>query len=107
MQNRMPRCVVVEIPESAAGGDAQPRDLLPWADPYIARLLSKHRLKSALDDSLRFVEDQLGRFQEQAGKRTPGGPDSRHSQRFASHPGLDGQAELDSQWDGGLEWRFD
>ena len=32
-------------------------DLLPWADPYIARLLAKHRLQAALDDSLNFLAD--------------------------------------------------
>lgn len=54
------RCTVVEIPVSSQGGpdDAPPRDLLPWADPYIARLLSKHRLQAALDDSLTFVEHE-------------------------------------------------
>lgn len=54
------RCTVVEIPVSSQGGpdDAPPRDLLPWADPYIARLLSKHRLQAALDDSLTFVENE-------------------------------------------------
>ena len=54
------RCTVVEIPETSQGGpdDAPPRDLLPWADPYIARLLSMHRLQAALDDSLSFVENE-------------------------------------------------
>lgn len=54
------RCTVVEIPDSSQGGpdDAPPRDLLPWADPYIARLLSKHRLQAALDDSLTFVQSE-------------------------------------------------
>jgi hypothetical protein len=52
---------VVEIPVDGDGRplvDAPPSDLLPWADPYIARLLTKHRLQAALDDSLQFVEDQ-------------------------------------------------
>lgn len=54
------RCTVVEIPVSSQGGpdDAPPRDLLPWADPYIAGLLNKHRLQAALDDSLTFVESE-------------------------------------------------
>ena len=54
------RCTVVEIPEASQGGpdDAPPRDLLPWADPYIAKLMSKHRLQAALDDSLNFVESE-------------------------------------------------
>lgn len=59
MNKPNPRCVVVEIPEASADGQQPPvRDLLPWADPYIAMLLTKHRLQSALDESLRFVADQ-------------------------------------------------
>jgi hypothetical protein len=37
------RCQVIEIPAGsrrARGGDG-PRDLLPWADPYIAGLMAK------------------------------------------------------------------
>lgn len=60
MALRKARCTVVEIPASSQGGpdDAPPRDLLPWADPYIARLLNMHRLQAALDDSLLFVESE-------------------------------------------------
>jgi hypothetical protein len=60
MASNNARCTVVEIPDSSQGGpdDAPPRDLLPWADPYIAKLLSKHRLQAALDDSLNFVESE-------------------------------------------------
>ncbi|HUY92147.1 MAG TPA: hypothetical protein VMV10_25620 [Pirellulales bacterium] len=60
MASSKTHCAVVEIPVSSQGGpdDAPPRDLLPWADPYIARLLSKHRLQAALDDSLTFVENE-------------------------------------------------
>lgn len=32
-------------------------DLLPWADPYVARLLVRHRLQAALNDSLAFLKD--------------------------------------------------
>jgi hypothetical protein len=54
------RCTVIEIPALSQGGpdDDPPRDLLPWADPYIARLLSSRRLQAALDDSLSFVESE-------------------------------------------------
>ena len=41
------RCVVVEVPVAlrTRSGDlnAGPQDLLPWADPYIARLVENHR----------------------------------------------------------------
>jgi hypothetical protein len=60
MASRKARCTVVEIPASSQGGpdDAPPRDLLPWADPYILRLLNLHRLQAALDDSISFVEHE-------------------------------------------------
>lgn len=64
MAMRTTKCTVVEIPASSQGGpdDAPPRDLLPWADPYIALLLSKHRLQAALEDSISFVErEAVGR----------------------------------------------
>jgi hypothetical protein len=40
-----------------AGSRLAPPDLLPWADPYIARLLVRHRLQAALNDSLAFLKD--------------------------------------------------
>ena len=60
MASRNIHCTVVEVPASSQGGpdDAPPRDLLPWADPYIFRLLNMHRLQAALDDSLSFVESE-------------------------------------------------
>ena len=52
------RCVVVETrrSRSATGRHCgqQSRDLLPWADPYIAQLMVKHQLQQAAarhDDS--------------------------------------------------------
>lgn len=59
MQSRVSRCVVVEVPEASPGVPdlaAGPKDVLPWADPYIAALLTSRRLQAALDDSLRFIE---------------------------------------------------
>ncbi len=41
--------------------DVEPNDLLPWADPYIAALMAKHRLRSALAESLRFLEEESAR----------------------------------------------
>jgi hypothetical protein len=65
MVSRNAHCHVVEIPVTAAGADganlAEPRDLLPWADPYIARLLTKHRLMGALSDSLAYLNEAAGR----------------------------------------------
>ncbi len=62
MPSKRVRCTVVEIPVGNDGDpdlDLPPSDLLPWADPYIAKLLTRHRLQAALDDSLQFVEDEV------------------------------------------------
>ncbi|HEX5447441.1 MAG TPA: hypothetical protein VFW87_26740 [Pirellulales bacterium] len=59
MRSRISRCDVVEIAEGAEGTPdlaVEPKDLLPWADPYVAAVLRKHRLQAALDDSLIFVQ---------------------------------------------------
>ena len=82
MQAKNVHCTVVEVDRDAhlVSVDAQdpPRDLLPWADPYIARLLSKYRLQAALDDSLRFVSDEAARactpVRERAGIIAAAGP---------------------------------
>ena len=54
------RCQVLEVPDlddtTPRDEGTWPRDLLPWADPYIARLLCKHRLEAALEDSVRYVK---------------------------------------------------
>lgn len=58
MRSRISRCDVVEISEGGDGAPelaVEPKDLLPWADPYVAAVLRKHRLQAALDDSLCFV----------------------------------------------------
>ena len=39
-------CVVVEVPAEQVDSIAA-EDLLPWADPYIARLVLKHQLQLA------------------------------------------------------------
>ena len=58
-------CTVVEVDSDAhlfpVDAKDPPRDLLPWADPYISRLLTKYRLQAALEDSLRFVSDEAAR----------------------------------------------
>jgi hypothetical protein len=61
MPSRVARCVVVEVPETCPGVPdllTGPKDVLPWADPYIAALLANRRLQAALDDSLRFIEQK-------------------------------------------------
>jgi hypothetical protein len=47
MARRIARCQVVEVPAEQVGSSArmESRDLLPWADPYIARLMIAHRLE--------------------------------------------------------------
>ena len=50
------RCTVVGVIENSEG-QPESLELLPWADPYIARLLAKHRLESALIDSLSFLRN--------------------------------------------------
>lgn len=81
------RCQVVEIPEPAAdavaGSFAEPRDLLPWADPYIARLLARHRSLGALSDSLAFLADE-------AYRDAPAENDARPARfsRYPSPPGV-------------------
>ncbi|HEY4312663.1 MAG TPA: hypothetical protein VGN12_24650 [Pirellulales bacterium] len=54
------RCTIVEV-----GGDHEmtdrsqtSRELLPWADPFIAQLVERYRLRAALDDSLHFLRSE-------------------------------------------------
>ena len=54
MGRQISTCSVIEVIENEEG-QPQHRELLPCADPYIARLLAKHRLESALHDSLAFL----------------------------------------------------
>ncbi len=42
-----------------ANGDLGGREIPPWADPLVDRVLTKHRLEAALADSLSFLaQDQ-------------------------------------------------
>jgi len=60
------RCHVIEVPSQddwlAQRGSGGPRELLPWADPYIATLM--HKLESRggvhdfVDDSDPFADDE-------------------------------------------------
>jgi hypothetical protein len=56
MRRQKASCMVVEVVENEEG-QPEHQELLPWADPYIARLLAKHRLESALCDSLSYLRD--------------------------------------------------
>lgn len=53
------RCTIVEVGcDHGTGAEQTARDLLPWADPFIAQLVDRYRLRAALDDSLRFLESE-------------------------------------------------
>jgi hypothetical protein len=56
------RCTIVEVGcDHGTGNDLHSqsaRDLLPWADPFIAQLVERYRLRAALDDSLRFLQSE-------------------------------------------------
>jgi hypothetical protein len=59
MRAREFHCTILELP---VGGrittvdDPEVRELPPWADPLVARLLTKYRLQAALADSLSFLQ---------------------------------------------------
>ena len=56
------RCRIVEIIcDHGTNDDSQPptvKELLPWADPFIAQLVTRYRMRAALDDSLRFLTSE-------------------------------------------------
>jgi hypothetical protein len=43
-----------ELEATRLGADSA-QELQPWADPFIARLVAKYRLRAALDDSLHYL----------------------------------------------------
>jgi hypothetical protein len=53
------RCTVVKTPTELEATlvcpEALTQDLQPWADPFIAQLAAKYRLRAALDDSLYYM----------------------------------------------------
>ncbi|MBI2827496.1 MAG: hypothetical protein HYX69_22705 [Planctomycetia bacterium] len=85
------RCTIIEVDNAhgaaAASGSAQPihRDLPPWADPFIARLVEKHRIRAALADSLGFLAREAAHPTDAAPDLPPG----RWRARFRM-PGGDG-----------------
>lgn len=93
MVSRNAHCTVIEITPPTADSDhgshPEPRTLLPWADPYIARLLVKHRLNAALSDSLEFMADEAYRDEPADSRAVYNYPDipARFS-RYPSPPGV-------------------
>jgi hypothetical protein len=63
MTRRQIHCQVLELPVSnhleQSRSNARPRDLLPWADPYIAALLEKvERRENNWQDAPRAADDR-------------------------------------------------
>ena len=88
MSSKRVRCTVVEVPVGSNGEpqlDLATKDLLPWADPYIAKLLSRHRPRAALDDSLQFVEDEVAGRDSVAWERFQGGVPPSSSPGWTSY----------------------
>ena len=85
---RSVRCAVVEVPlvpPTDAADFSAAQDLLPWADPYIARLLEKHRLSEALEDSYRFVSEAAAERSMERRRFDAAGSKSHH--RFDAQSG--------------------
>jgi hypothetical protein len=60
MRSRNFRYTVLETSSRAQGAACEcpaVRELPPWADPLVARLLAKYRLQAALADSLSFLQN--------------------------------------------------
>jgi hypothetical protein len=55
MRSTRAHCPVIE----ANRGERLVREPIPWADPYVSRLLSQHRLEAALNDSLNFLRTEV------------------------------------------------
>ena len=56
-------CTILEIEcDHAMPSHESPtvRELLPWADPFIAQLVDRYRLRAALADSLQFLRTESG-----------------------------------------------
>ena len=53
-------CTIVELTGDQGAGlsrtDHAAKELPPWADPFIAQLVDRYRLRAALDDSLSFLQ---------------------------------------------------
>ena len=80
------RCTVVEITgDQSAGHDSLvsgEKELLPWADPFIAQLVARYRVRAALDDSLKFLQSDALYADCQSHQR----PETRrpHGSRFST-----------------------
>ncbi len=61
MTGKKLHCTIVEVGCDDAGAETlrvTGTRRLPWADPMIAQLVTKYRLRAALDDSLQFLESE-------------------------------------------------
>jgi len=69
------RCTIVEVGCDDATADEMVarggRRLLPWADPFIAQLVTKYRLRAALDDSLQFLRSEASHHTDDPHAGTP------------------------------------
>jgi hypothetical protein len=85
------RCTVIESvgdPEGSVDALARgSKELPPWADPFIARLVAKYRLRAALDDSLRFLQHEASHHLAQADENARFAKTS--APRFTMPPGGD------------------
>ena len=83
-------CTVIEIPSSednnAQDFQAPVKDLLPWADPYIASLMQT--LEEAVSDTIDSVETRLTRCNSNRHINTaqPRSTNPEARQRFDSRP---------------------
>lgn len=85
------RCTILEVSSDPNDAVTQgPREMLPWADPFIAQLVAKHRLRAALDDSLDFLRNDAS-FPLPGETRAP--RQTRPNTRFA--PPLDDVSPAD------------
>ena len=73
MSRRLARCQVVEVPAEQQGSSArfESRDLLPWADPYIARLMIAHRLEVDMAEHRQSPKPSLGEDRPRLRLRRP------------------------------------
>ncbi len=79
------RCQVIEVPSQddwLARRGGGPRELLPWADPYIAALMRKleGRASSAFEDSAAQEFEKSDPFDSDSFKSDPFRGDNRFSQ---------------------------
>lgn len=95
MTNRRIHCQVLEMPVSnhleRSRSQAEPRDLLPWADPYIAALLEKvERRENNWQNDPRATDDRADVWDDDW---TDASIDEEHARFAASFPLHDSKDE--------------